>query len=313
MPGTRAEEIEQLKATVAELKEQLVGNGNYDRFKLPDPIKNMSEYTGNKKELAAWLEELDELYEMYIIKGEEEEEPDTMPCHYLRAIKNKIKGDARTVLCANGNPTTIPDIRRILVENYGDQRDLATNLSHLFHMKRGDRNNLKFYTDMKELCSRLKTNLNLNPIELSDLIEMLIITKYLDNIGEPLASIIRQSKPQTLEDAYQAVCINQNAEVRNRPSHSKFSQKPKDNTYKNKFPNNGDSKPDPRFKPTTNSTTRHKYKPKAEVHNHEAEEKREEIDDLHSDNDDSNDDNDDNDVDELEENFQSVRVRRNRT
>lgn len=306
MPGTRSEEIEQLKAHVAELQEKLMGNGNYDRFKLPDPIKNMSEYTGNKKELAAWLEELDELYEMYVIKGEEDEDPDTMPSHYLRAIKNKIKGDARTVLCANGNPNTIPGIRRVLVENYGDQRDLATNLSHLFHVKRGDRNNLKFYNDMKELSSKLKTNLSLNPIEINNLIEILILTKYLDNIGEPLASIIRQSKPVTLEEAYQAVCINQNAEARNRPAYSKYPHQQRDSNYKNKFTSNGDGKPDPRFKSTTKPSTQHKYKPKVEVHNHEAEEKSEEDDDILSDID--NDDSNNEDVTDIQQNFQSVHV-----
>lgn len=39
MPNNRQNEIEQLKATVAELQELLQGNGQFDRFKLPDPIK----------------------------------------------------------------------------------------------------------------------------------------------------------------------------------------------------------------------------------------------------------------------------------
>lgn len=55
-------------------------------------------------------------------------------------------------------------------------------------------------------------NINLNPILINNLIEMLTITKYLDNVGKPLASIIRQSKPTILEQAYQSVCINRNAE-----------------------------------------------------------------------------------------------------
>lgn len=121
--GKPAEEIEQLKATVAELQELLIGNGNFDKFKLPDPIRNMSDFTGNKKELAAWLEELDELYEMYTVKGSKDE-PDYIPAHYMRAIKNKLKGDARTVLCSNGNPNTIHGIKMILIENYGVQRNV---------------------------------------------------------------------------------------------------------------------------------------------------------------------------------------------
>ncbi|XP_055623367.1 uncharacterized protein LOC129766797 [Toxorhynchites rutilus septentrionalis] len=234
-----------------------------------------------KKELPAWLEELEEIYQMYLVKGDNNA-PDTIPSHYMRAIKNKIKGDARTVLCANGNPNTIPGIKRVLSEIYGDQKDLATNLSHLFHMKRGDRNNHKFYTDVKELSTKIKMNLSLNPLQTNDLIEILIVTKYLDNIGEPLASIIRQSKPTTLEDAYQSVCINQNAEVRNRPSYSKFPRQ-KDN-YKDKPNSNGEAKSNPpRFKPAAKPF----HKNKAEVHNNEVNDD--------TDNDKDNDDDDDTD------------------
>lgn len=79
---------------MAELQEIIQGNVQVTKFKLPDPIKNMSEFSGNKKELSAWLEELDELYEMYVLKGDEGA-PDTIPGHYRRAIKNKFTGDAR--------------------------------------------------------------------------------------------------------------------------------------------------------------------------------------------------------------------------
>lgn len=306
MPGNRPNEIEQLKATVAELQEIIQGNGQHDRFKLPDPIKNMSDFTGNKKEMAAWLEELDELYDMYLVKGENDA-PDTIPSHYVRAIKNKIKGDARTTLCANGNPHSIPAIRRVLLDHYGDQRDLATNLSHLFHMKRGDRNNLKYYTDVKELSSKIKTNLTINPMETGDLIEILIITKYLDNIGEPLASIIRQSKPVTLEAAYQAVCINQNAEARNRPAHTTN----RNYNNKNKNGDTSDDKNAPKSypKPVKKTATQHKpyFKVKAEAHNHEVAEENEE-EELEYIDDDDDDDGDNNDDVEHEANFQNVRI-----
>lgn len=303
-----AEEIEQLKATVAELQELIIGNGNYDKFKLPDPVRNMSDFTGNKKELAAWLEELDELYDMYIVKGSKDE-PDYFPAHYMRAIKNKIKGDARTVLCANGNPNTIPGIKMILIENYGDQRDLATNLSHLFHMKRGERNNLKFYSDMKELSSKIKTNLNLNPVKINDLIEMIIITKYLDNIGEPLASIIRQSKPATLEQAYQAVCINQNAEARNRPAHSSKPRYKENNTNNNNYSSKQESSSYTKPVKKYPVQQQNKYRAKAEIHNNEMEAEREKDDPEVNDHDsDHDDDDDDYDNVETETNFQSVRL-----
>lgn len=307
MPNNRQQEIEQLQATVAELQELLTGNSRqFDKFKLPDPIKNMSDFSGNKKELAAWLEELDELYDMYLVKGDDGE-PDTIPSHYMRAIKNKIKGDARTILCANGNPNTIPSIKRVLLENYGDQRDLATNLSLLFNMKRGDRNNLKFYTDIKELSSKLKTNLTLNPVHTGDLIEMLIVTKYLDNIGEPLASIIRQSRPSSLEAAYQAVCINQNAEsrVRNTKPHYRPGSSDKNNE-------SSTSKLNPKRVYKNPVPQKYDRKIKAEVHHNQLDEP--EGDDVtgYSDEDDEDEDHDEQ-ASELEINFQTVRTAKQKT
>lgn len=313
MPATQSAEIEQLQAQIAELSALVRNpnnsyNGRVDKFSLPDPIKNMSEFTGNKKELAAWLEELDELYSMYVVKGENGA-PDTLPGHYMRAIKNKIKNEARTTLCANGNPNTVPLIKQVLLENYGDQRDLATNLSHLFNMKRGDRSHHKFYADVKELCSKIKMNLTLNPIHINTLIEILTITKYLDNVGEPLASIIRQSKPSTLEQAYQSVCINQNAESRNRSTlQTKPFQRP---AGSNKFSESNNGKNTSKFssKPSQKLPSQQKFhsKAKAEVHHNEIEHEIDETEELEVLNY-SDDDDDNSDVNELETNFQSIRV-----
>lgn len=303
MPDTRQSEIEQLKAQLEELKLLMQqGNHQVNPFQIPDPIKNMSEFSGNRKELSAWLEELEEVYDDYAIKGENGA-PDILDSHYLRAIKNKIKGDARTILCANGNPKTIMGIKKILIENYGDQKDLTTNLTLLFHLRKGEKNNLKFFNDTKELNTRLKTNLQLKPMTVNELIDIITITKYLDNIGEPLASIIRQSNPKTLEAAYQDVCINQNAETRTKPFRN--YEKPKHNGHPNYGGTNQHAKT--YFKPATerNPPTNRKIKVEAnanEVNDHASDLSEEEIEkeEMSSE-----------ECDEL--NFQRVRVRKTKT
>ncbi|XP_062551311.1 uncharacterized protein LOC134216438 [Armigeres subalbatus] len=224
MPETRASEIEALKAELEQLR-ILLTVGSSSKFSIPDPIKNLSEFTGNKKELSSWLREVDELYEMFKIKGANGQ-PDSISSMYLRAIKNKIKGDARAVVCANGDPDTISGIKQVLLEQYGDHRDFATNVSALFNINRKDKTHLKFYNECKEINTRLKANLSSNPISEKQIIDILSVAKYLDNIGEPLASIIRQSKPQSLEEAYEAVCINQNAEIRSKPFKFHSQSKP---------------------------------------------------------------------------------------
>ncbi|XP_062551054.1 LOW QUALITY PROTEIN: uncharacterized protein LOC134216039 [Armigeres subalbatus] len=232
MPETRQSEIEALKAEIEQLK-ALMTSGNSSKFTIPDPIKNVSEFSGSKKELSSWLREVDELYEMFKIKGANGQ-PDSLSSMYIRAIKNKIRGDARAIVCANGDPDTIVGIKQILLEQYSDRFDFATNVSTLFNIKKSDKSHLKFFNECKEINTRLKSNLNSNPITGKEIIDILTVTRYLDNIGEPLSAIIRLSKPKTLEDAYESVCINQNAEIRSRPAKSQF----------NKFPNksNGPSK-----------------------------------------------------------------------
>lgn len=311
MPETRQSEIEQLRAQLDELKIQMQGN-RVNPFVIPDPIKNMSEFSGNRRELSAWLEEIDEIYDDFAIKGQDGA-PDTIDSHYIRAIKNKIKGEARTVICANGNPKTIPGIKKILIENYGDQKDLTTNLTILFHLKKGDRSSLKFFNDTKELNTRLKSNLQTNPMSINSLIDTITITKYLDNIGEPLASIIRQSSPKSLEEAYQAVCVNQNAETRCRPMK---------NPDRHKFHSPGVKNSTPKGAAKYGSTSKDNYKPpndrvtdrkvptyrkiKTEANNNEldddteSEEEIEEVEEI------SNDEHD-------ELNFQRVRVIKRKT
>lgn len=132
-------ELDELRSELTELRSQLVARNTQagDAFKLPDPFKYLSEFSGNKKELAAWLEEVDDLYNDFKVRNQTGGY--SLSSLYVRAIKNKIRGEARTLLCANGNPNTIDGIKKILVEHYGDEQDFTTNLSTLFRMRKGGR------------------------------------------------------------------------------------------------------------------------------------------------------------------------------
>lgn len=304
MPTTRNDEIEQLKAIVQELKAQLSHRDENvqqfeieelrseldglrsqivtkkeggDAFRLPDPFKYLSEFAGNKKELSAWIEEVDELYDDF--KVQNQDGGYSLSSLYIRAIKNKIKGEARTLLCANGNPNTIDGIKKILVEHYGDEQDFTTNLSTLFRMRKGDRTHLRFYNEMKETNTRLKANLQSKPLTGHEIIEIITVAKYLDNIQEPLGSIIRNSKPKNLEEAYQAVLLNQNAESRNKPQYSNQTYTGKHKPFK---PQTANSSSQQQVQFNTSQPNPHKQssfrkpafqpKPRAEAHNNEVEE-----------------------------------------
>lgn len=63
----------------------------------------------------------------------------------------------------------------MLIENYGDEKDLTTNLSTLFRIRKGDKSNLRFYNEVKETNTRLKANLQSNPLTAHEIIELLNI------------------------------------------------------------------------------------------------------------------------------------------
>lgn len=321
-----ANHVEELRAELAELRTQMMARPPQggDAFRLPDPFKYLSEFSGNKKELSAWIEEVSELYDDFKVRNANGGY--SLDSLYVRAIKNKVKGEARTILCANGNPNTIDGIKKILVEHYGDEKDFTTNLSTLFRTRKGDKGHLRFYNEIKETNTRLKANLQSNPLTAHEIIEIITVAKYLDNIQEPLGSIIRNSKPKNLEEAHQAVLLNINAESRTAnsktqgPSIQKQSSK-----YPNKYNNNNNnnsydhdrSSSDGNYKsrPGTQPNTSHKNAPtgnpsrkqqyqqrtRAEAHNNETEEvdKEPEAEDL--------DDNDDLTYSDSEElNFQQA-------
>lgn len=50
----------------------------------------MSEFTGNRRELSEWLEELDEIYDDYVIKGQNGA-PDTFDGHYILPLRRPLQ------------------------------------------------------------------------------------------------------------------------------------------------------------------------------------------------------------------------------
>lgn len=275
MPETRAEasaqaqavEIEQLRQQIAQLTSIITCTGS--AYKVPEPINLLPEYSGNGNELGAWLNEVDDLYAEFVVKGEGDQ-PDTFSDYYFKAIRRKVTGRARSLLCTNGgNPKTIPQLKNAMLRLFGDSKDLTTNLNSLFHFKKGEKSIQKHYNEMKELNSKLRSNLQLHPLSTEELIDLITVTKYLDGISEPLASIIRNSKPATLEDAYQAVVVNQNAEAR-KPTRPKFQPKSSWSAGKTGGESSKDA-PDkkPDTKPAFGKFKKPFSRPRGEVNNNE--------------------------------------------
>lgn len=73
-----------------------------DFFRIPDPVKNIPSFDGNKKQLASWLTTARKTLNLFRNLVSEE-----VLNLYEQSIINKIDGRARDTICANGNPTTL--------------------------------------------------------------------------------------------------------------------------------------------------------------------------------------------------------------
>lgn len=66
---------------------------------------------------------------------------------YVRAVKNKIVGEAKEILIAVGNPNDWDEIRNVIFNSYGNRRDLTSHTQSLFYVSQ--RTLTEYYNQMK--------------------------------------------------------------------------------------------------------------------------------------------------------------------
>ena len=133
-----------LMAELRALRERPVNN-LFTYYATPDPIKNISSFSGNKRETLAWIQEVEETLELF-----EECRNDPIYPQIIRAIKSKITGDAKEIIIAAGNPSNWPDIKEALLNSYGDKRDLTSHIQSLFYVSQGKNTLNEYYNRIKK-------------------------------------------------------------------------------------------------------------------------------------------------------------------
>ena len=92
-----------------------------DIFRIPDPIKTIPSFDGNKKQLNSWLTTAERTLRLF-----RDRVSDDVYSLYEQTIINKIEGKARDTICVNGDPITFTEVAEILRTMYGDRKDMAT-------------------------------------------------------------------------------------------------------------------------------------------------------------------------------------------
>lgn len=222
---TKEELLKKLK-TLTDTQNQMIqvlsglqnrANDPFLQFKTPDPIKNLSPFSGNKKETYAWVEDTEttlNLFKAY--------ENTPMHSQIVRAIKSKIVGEAKEVLIAAGNPSEWQAIKDVLLNSYGDRRDLPSHISSLFYARQGKRTLVEYYNKIKSIDTAIKTaaasteEYKFATSEINKLISLMTLTRFVDGLGEQLSMFVRSYKPECLEEAYNITLQYSNAAYRQK-------------------------------------------------------------------------------------------------
>lgn len=178
---------------------------------------------------------------------------------------------------------------QVLLNSFGDKRDITSHIQSLFYIKQGKLNLNEYYHKVKAIDTAIKTSAGhmkeykSSTDAVNKLISLMTLTRYIDGLnGEHLSMFVRSYKPQSLEEAHdvsiqhsnaafrqkidnrQVPSTSKNHESRNYFEKSKFEPKPNQSNKSDKF--RAQRKLDEDVSMRT-------YQSKMQVHNHEAQEK----------------------------------------
>jgi len=115
-------------------------------LKLPDCIKDLPKYNGNKHTLHEFLENVQEIASVC---------GNVLPKTFLRAIRNKIVDDADEVLTMYGTPLDWNKIKENLTTHYADKRNETSLIRDLHQLYQGTETIENFFSKVIDIQSTL--------------------------------------------------------------------------------------------------------------------------------------------------------------
>jgi hypothetical protein len=177
--------------------------------RIPDPIKMLPNYEGDPKTLNHWIHSTSTVLAAY--------EPVRLqdPIIYniwVMAIRQKIIGKANEALVSRNIATDWGRIREVLIEYFGDRRDLSTLSAQIPYLRQGNKNLDEFYKETSELTANINTKVSLDPRfpdanqvnAVMTFVRDLTKSSFIDGLNEPLNLTVRSFRPTTLEEAKSA-------------------------------------------------------------------------------------------------------------
>lgn len=124
--------------------------------KIPDPLKNLPEYSGDEKTLFFWIDKVDRMLTSF----EPIRHTSIYPL-YLDTIRSKVTGEAHERLIEEGVNNTWRDIKTILIRHFADNRDMETIIQSIPFLKQEEDLD-KFYTKVVALDANIAQKIRLD-------------------------------------------------------------------------------------------------------------------------------------------------------
>lgn len=202
-------------------------------LRIPDVIKDLPKFDGNPRLLYEFVSNVEEI--LLFIKGTDNTPQGQI---LLRAIRNKIDGQANEVLNMYGTPLNWDDIKRNLISHYSDKRTETSLIRDLHSLKQYGKPLEKYFSEVMEIQSALYNNLSIHENERAvinakrELFSEMCLNSFLSGLREPMGSTVRAMRPGSLALAFEYCIGEQNIHY----SRSDF-YRPRQNRWGSDYPN----------------------------------------------------------------------------
>lgn len=166
-------------------------------------LQIIPEFLGERAILTEFIAAGDQLIRRFYDKDNPENFDNIL---LLKAIKNKIKGEAANRLAAY-ETNTWNEIKAALLGIYSDKRDLQTLSIEMCSLRQGRLTPSEFYERIRENLNLQISWIKINQAQLSPGLmwhsRALALRIFLKNLNHPLGDYISTRNPGSLEDAYE--------------------------------------------------------------------------------------------------------------
>lgn len=181
----------------------------YNHLKIPDAVKDLPKYDGNRHTLFEFIENVNDILEVC-------DEISGVPCTriLLRAIRNKIIGEANEVLNMYGTPLNWDSIRENLISHYADKRSEINLIRDLHTIQQNNSTLEEYYSKIIDLQSTMVNHCKINESNSvvigtkTGLFKEMCLATFLAGLKEPLGSMVRAMQPDDITEAF-TYCIKE--------------------------------------------------------------------------------------------------------